>query len=246
MYVGALLGALFIARWFIKKDNLPITNDELDTFFLYAEVGVILGARLGYVLFYMPNNEYFLTHPWQMFNPFVNGQFVGLSGFSYHGAIIGFVLATWVFTLRNKKFSFLFMMDLVAISVPLAFTLGRIGNFLNQELYGRVTDVPWAIYVNGAMRHPSQLYEAFLEGILLFIILYYARTKKSFDGQLIFVYGVGYSITRYIAEMYRQPDFQLGFIWNGFTMGQLLSMGMIVASFALLYFGYKEHKKVQA
>ena len=244
MYVLALIVALYSAKWFVKKDNLPITKDELDNFFIYAEVGVILGARIGYMLFYMPNNDYYLSHPWQIFNPFVNGQWAGLSGFSYHGAIIGFVISTWIYTIKNRKFTFLFMMDLVAISVPLGYTFGRIGNFINQELYGRVTDVSWGIYVNGALRHPSQLYEAFSEGIVLFIILFYARQKRVFEGQLLVIYAIGYSVARYMVEGYRQPDFQLGFVYADYTMGQLLSLGMIIASLGILAYGlkYKRYK----
>ena len=233
MYITALLVALWIGKKIAKKDNLPITEEQLDSYFIYIEIGVVLGARLGYVLFYMPNNEYYLTHPWQMFNPVVDGQWAGLSGFSYHGAIIGFVIGTWIFTLRHK-FKFLFLMDLVAISVPLGYFFGRIGNFVNQELYGRVTDVPWGIYVNGALRHPSQLYEAFLEGILLFVIIYWYRTKKKHDGELIVIYGFGYSIARYVSEYFREPDFQMGFIYAGLTMGQILSLVMVLATSLIL------------
>lgn len=233
MYITALLIALWIAKKIVKKDNLPITEDQLDNYFWYVELGVILGARLGYVLFYMPNNQYYLSHPWQMFNPIVDGQWAGLSGFSYHGALVGFVIATWIFTLRHKL-KFLFLMDLVAVSVPLGYFFGRIGNFVNQELYGRVTDVPWGIYVNGALRHPSQLYEAFLEGILLFIIIYWYRNKKKHDGELIVIYGFGYSIARYVSEYFREPDFQMGFIYAGLTMGQILSLVMVLATSLIL------------
>jgi len=233
MYVLALLVALMVAKWIVKKDSMPINNDDLDNFFIYAEVGVILGARVGYVLFYMPNNDYYLSNPWQMFNPIVDGKWAGLSGFSYHGAIIGFLISTWIFSIRTK-FKFLFMMDLVALAVPLGYFFGRIGNFVNQELYGRVTDVPWAIYVNGALRHPSQLYEAFLEGVVLFFIIYWYRHKKKVDGELIVIYGLGYSVARIFVEYYREPDFQLGFIYGNLTMGQILSYAMIIGAFLIL------------
>jgi phosphatidylglycerol:prolipoprotein diacylglycerol transferase len=227
MYVFALLIALYIAKWIIKKDNLDITQEQMDSFFIYIEIGAILGARLGYILFYDPNTMYYLTNPWQIFNPFVNGQFVGISGMSYHGALVGILIGSLLFAKRYKK-SFWFLMDIIAIATPLGYVFGRIGNFLNQELFGRVTDVPWGIYVDGVLRHPSQLYEAFLEGVVLFVILYWYRNKKRFDGELIIIYAIGYGIARIIAEFYRQPDFQLGFICcDMITMGQVLSFSMV-------------------
>ncbi|BAF69484.1 prolipoprotein diacylglyceryl transferase [Nitratiruptor sp. SB155-2] len=230
MYVLALLVALLVAQWIVKKDNLPFTKEELDIYFIWAEIGVILGARIGYILFYDPHTNYYLTHPWQIFNPFMNGHFVGIRGFSYHGAIIGFLIATYLYARRYKK-DFWKLMDLVALSVPLGYVFGRIGNFLNQELVGRETDMPWGIYVDGTLRHPSQLYEALTEGLLTFIILYFYRKKKHFDGELIALYGVLYGTFRFLCEFFRAPDIQLGFICCGWmTMGQILSLAMIVLS----------------
>jgi phosphatidylglycerol:prolipoprotein diacylglycerol transferase len=114
MYVLALLSGLYIAKYFIKKDNIPISNEELDIYFVYVEIGVILGARLGYILFYDTNTTYYLTHPWQIFNPFANGEFVGIRGMSYHGAIIGFSIATYIYSIK-KKISFGVLIDMVAI-----------------------------------------------------------------------------------------------------------------------------------
>ena len=230
MYVLALLSALFIAKWFVKRDNLEIKNDDLDNYFLWVEIGVILGARVGYVLFYDPHTSYYLTHPWQIFTPFLGGQFVGIRGMSFHGALIGFLVASWLFTKRNN-FSFWFLLDLVAISVPLGYVFGRIGNFLNQELVGRETTVEWGIYVYDVLRHPSQLYEAFLEGIVIFIIMFIVRKYKTFDGQLALLYGALYSAMRFIAEFWREPDIQIGFIaWDWLTQGQLLSAVMFFLS----------------
>jgi phosphatidylglycerol:prolipoprotein diacylglycerol transferase len=227
MYVLALLIALYTAKYIIDKDKLDITQEQMDTFFIYIEVGAILGARLGYLIFYDPNTMYYLTHPWQIFNPFVGGTFVGISGMSYHGALLGILIGTILFARKYKK-SFWFLMDIIAVATPLGYVFGRIGNFLNQELIGRATDVPWGIYVDGVLRHPSQLYEAFLEGIVLFIILFLYRTKKRFDGELIIIYAVGYGIARIVAEVYRQPDIQLGFICcDMITMGQVLSFSMV-------------------
>jgi len=242
MYVLALVSALFMAKWIVKHDKLPISDKELDDYFIWVEVGVILGARLGYILFYDTHTTYYLTHPWQMFNPFMDGKFVGISGMSYHGAIIGFLLGTYLYTKKYKK-SFWFLLDIAAVAVPLGYIFGRVGNFLNQRLIGRVTDEPWGIYVDGALRHPSQLYEAFLEGLLIFILLFIYRKHKKFDGELIVLYGILYGIARFIAEFYRQPDIQLGFICCGWmTMGQLLSIIMIAVSLAIYIYLYKKQK----
>ena len=187
----------------------------INSYFIYAEIGIILGARLGHFLFYSNNPMYYFIHPWEMFNPFdVNGEFVGLRGMSYHGAMIGFVISSLLFVKKNK-ISFLFLMDIVAISIPLAYTFGRIGNFLNKELIGRVTELPIGIYIDGVLRHPSQLYEAFLEGIILFIIIYSYRKYKNFNGELMALYLFFYGLFRFIIEYVREPDIQLGFICCG-------------------------------
>jgi len=236
MYVLALLSALWIAKWMSRRHFPTISEKTLDSYFLWVEVGVILGARIGYILFYDSNTLYYLTHPWQMFNPFMDGTFVGIRGMSYHGALIGFLLATWGFSKRHKKNPWVFL-DLVALSVPLAYVFGRIGNFLNQELIGRATDVPWGIYVIGVLRHPSQLYEAFLEGIVVFVILYIYRPYQRFKGELIALYGGLYALARFVAEFWREPDFQLGFVFGGWmSMGQLLSLGMIGVSMGLYFY----------
>ncbi len=236
MYVLALLSALFLAKYFAKKDKLGISSKDLDNYFVWVEIGVILGARLGYILFYDPHTSYYLTKPWQIFNPFMDGKFVGISGMSYHGAIVGFLLGTWLYS-RKYKVNMLKLLDLVALSVPLGYIFGRIGNFLNKGLVGRQTDVPWGIWVDGVFRHPSQLYEAFLEGFVVFVILYLYRTKQKFDGELIALYGMLYSTARFIAEFYRQPDFQMGFIFDGWmTMGQVLSI--IMGFFSMLLYIY--------
>ena len=233
MYVLALFIALMFAQWLVKHDNLPFSSKELDIYFVWVEVGVILGARLGYIIFYDPHTSYYLTHPWQIFNPFMHGHFVGIRGFSYHGALIGFLIATYLYSLKYRK-NFWQLLDLVAVSVPLGYIFGRIGNFLNQELVGRATDVSWGIYVGDTLRHPSQLYEAFTEGLLLFIILFWYRKKKKFDGELIVLYGFLYGLFRFIVEFFRAPDIQLGFICCHLTMGQILSLLMMAAA-GILY-----------
>lgn len=245
MYVLALLSALYIGKYFIKKDKLDIESKELDSYFLYVEIGVILGARLGYILFYDTQTLYYLSHPWQIFNPFANGEFIGIRGMSYHGAVLGFLIATYMYSKKNSR-PFGGMMDLVAISVPLAFVFGRIGNFLNQELIGRETDAPWGILVNGTLRHPSQLYEAVLEGFGVFLAVYAYRKYQKFSGELILVYGFSYGIFRAIAEIWRAPDEQIGYICCNFvTFGQVLSLSMsIVSLMAWVYFKKKSIKNL--
>lgn len=231
MYALALINAIILSHWIIKKDNLAITKDQLDSYIWWVEIGVILGARLGYILFYDLNTIYYLTHPWQIFNPFdSNGNFIGISGMSYHGAVIGFILASYFWS-KKHKISFYFITDIAVIAIPFGYIFGRIGNFLNKELVGRVTEQPWGIYVDGVLRHPSALYEAVLEGLIVFIIIYFLRNKKRFDGQLAITYVIIYSIGRIIAEFFRQPDIQLGFLFGT----QWLTMGILISAvFAVL------------
>ena len=245
MYVLALLSALAAGKYFLKKDNYNFTSEELDKFFIYIEIGVILGARLGYILFYDSYTSYYLTHPWQIFNPFdQEGKFIGIRGMSYHGALIGFLIGAYIYC-KKYKVSFGQIMDLVAISVPLGYVFGRIGNFLNQELVGRATEVPWGIYVDGVLRHPSQLYEAFLEGICVFIVVYTYRKYKKFDGELLLVYGGAYGIFRAIAEIFRAPDPQIGYICCNFvTLGMALSLAMSVIALVLWFYFSNKAKKV--
>lgn len=220
-----------------------ILIDLLDSYIIWVEIGVIVGARVGFVLFYDSHTAYYLSNPWQIFNPFSNGVYAGISGMSYHGALIGFVIASYLWTRKHKK-SMLFMSDIAAIAVPVGYVFGRIGNFFNQELVGRVTDVPWGIYVNDILRHPSQLYEAVLEGVLVFLIIYFFRNRKKFDGQLGLIYVGLYSFARIIAELFRQPDIQLGFLYgtSWLTMGILISSIFVVLSIVAYYYLSKKTK----
>lgn len=243
MYALALLSAIFIAKWFIKHDKININNDIFDSYIWWAEIGVILGARIGYILFYDTHTMYYLTNPWQIFNPYINGVYAGISGMSYHGAFIGFIIATLWFC-KRKKISFWFVTDIAVLGISAAYIFGRIGNFFNQELVGRITDVPWAIYVGNNLRHPSQLYEAILEGLFVFLILVYLRKRKTFDGQLAIMYGILYATARIIAEFYREPDSQIGFLYGEWlTMGMLQSSGILVVGI-VLYVMKSKSKKV--
>ncbi len=242
MYISALLTALWFAKWIIKKDTIDIKTDEIDNYFIWIEIGIILGARVWYILFYESNTIYYLTQPWQIFNPFYNGEFVGIRGMSYHGAVVGAIISSYLFSRKHPNTLFK-IIDVVALAIPVGYIFGRIGNFLNQELVGRATDVSWGIFVDGVLRHPSQLYEAFLEGFIVAVILYLYRKRKSFDGQLMGLYGILYSITRFISEFWRQPDIQLGYLYdNWLTMGQLQSLVMLFISIGI-YFILKKNSK---
>lgn len=246
MYALALISALYLAKSIVKRDKLPIKQKQLDDYFIYIEVGIILGARLGYILFYDPQTGYYLTHPWQIFNPFdANGDFVGIRGMSYHGAVIGWFLGSLYYHKRHPDVSFGVIMDVVALAVPVGYMFGRVGNFLNQELIGRTTDLPWGIYVDGVLRHPSQLYEALLEGLVVFLAIYAYRNYKRFNGDLILLYGFVYGLMRFTAEFWREPDMQIGFLFGEWlTMGQVLSAAMmLVATVLWVYFDRKFVKK---
>ncbi|PAF41597.1 prolipoprotein diacylglyceryl transferase [Helicobacter sp. 11S03491-1] len=243
-YVLALLVSLYIAKYFIRHDpqRFPISNKNIDNYFIWVEIGVILGARIGYIAIYDPNSLYYFSHPWQIFNPFdMQGNFVGIRGMSYHGALIGFLIASVLFAYKKHQ-KFLLYMDLVAISVPLGYVFGRIGNFLNQELYGRIVPLgdSWGqkigILVNSELRYPSQLIEAFLEGIVVFILVIIAKKFLKTQGMLIVVYGVSYGIMRFVAEFWREPDVQMGYYFGGLSMGQILSILMILVSLGLLFY----------
>lgn len=233
-YALALIVGLIVMKYFIKKDRLPINNNEFDMFFIYAEIGIILGARIGYILIYDTNTFYYLSNPWQIFNPFVDGKFAGISGMSYHGAVFGFILGTFIFSKVYKK-SMLLFMDASAIALPLGYILGRVGNFLNQELTGRETTLPIGILVNNKLVHPSQLYEAFLEGFCIFIILVLIRSKLRFQGELIGYYMLLYSIARFVVEFFREADIQIGYFY-GVSMGQILSIITLIISIIFLIY----------
>ena len=233
MYVSALVTALWFAKWINTHDGINVPESIIDNYFIWVEIGVILGARLGFVLFYDPSH-YYIAHPLSIFSPFdESGNFIGIRGMSYHGAVAGALIATVLYGMKNEQYLYK-LLDIMALGIPVGYVFGRIGNFLNQELVGNVTSVSWGIYVDGALRHPSQLYEAFLEGFVIALILLSIRKKKPFDGSLIAIYGMLYGVMRFIVEFYRMPDVQLGVVCCGMSMGQIMSLGMI-AFFAVLY-----------
>jgi phosphatidylglycerol---prolipoprotein diacylglyceryl transferase len=221
--VGLLIGWSY-CRWLTRRPPHTMSKQQIDDFLLWATLGVVLGGRLGYVLFYNP--LYFLEHPLQIF-------IVWQGGMSFHGGLVGMILAMILFT-RNRRLPFFALADIVACATPIGLFLGRLANFVNGELYGRVTDAPWGMVFPGGgpePRHPSQLYEAFLEGIVLFIVLFVLvrfTAAKAKLGVLSGAFLIGYGISRIIAEIFREPDAQLGFLLGGATMGQLLSVPMLI------------------
>ena len=238
MYLVAFATTYLLICHRLKSERYEYPKNIIQIFFLYAILGVMIGGRVGYVLFY--DLMYFLEHPLRIIWPFdySNGfHYIGLFGMSYHGGLLGVILASLFFCYKNKV-NFWHFADLLSPTIPLGYTFGRIGNFLNGELFGRVTSVPWAMYFPlgpaGQLRHPSQLYEAFFEGIFLFIILWGVRKKRLFNGFHFCLYIISYGIVRFCVEFTREPNPGLGSIWHFFTMGQLLSICMILGGIFIM------------
>ncbi len=231
--VGILLGWVYV-RMLIRAESLwggaaPLTVADFDDFILWVTLGIILGGRIGYVLFYNPG--YFAAHPLEIFQLW-NG------GMSFHGGFLGCVLAVVAFA-RYRGLSILSLGDLTCAAGTIGLFLGRIANFINGELWGRPSDVPWAIvFPNGgpAPRHPSQLYEAALEGLVLFGVLALLIRAGALrrPGLIIGAFALGYGIARSVCELFREPDAQLGFLWGGLTMGMLLSVPLMLAGLAFI------------
>ncbi len=218
----------------ISKSNLKFNLQEFDDFITYLVISIVLGGRVGYVIFY--NFEYYISNPLDIIK-------IWEGGMSFHGALIGIIIGTHIFSLKRNIPTF-FLLDIVACVSPIGIFLGRIANFVNAELVGKVTNVPWAVIfptVDLSLRHPSQLYEALLEGVILFIILnviiFSQKFKIAFSSCLfLIVYGV----FRIIAETFREPDSQLGYIFNLFSMGTILSLFMIISGLTIFYFKKNE------
>ncbi len=223
MYVFGFFGGYFLVRWLAKKRNVDVPKDVLQELISYLAVGVILGGRLGYVLFY--NLPLYLGDP-------LEALAIWHGGMSFHGGLLGAVLMGWWFT-KKRSFSFYPIADLFAVAAPIGLGLGRIGNFINGELYGRPTNVPWAmIFPEGGpvARHPSQIYEAFLEGLVLFSVLIWLSKRVHTEGVLFWTFFGGYGLARFFVEFFREPDPQLGLVLGPFSMGQVLSLLMILVS----------------
>lgn len=252
MYLVAFAVVYFLLRWRIKRGEFSTKMlNILPDFMFYAIPGVLIGGRLGYVLFY--NFPYYLAHPLEIISPIsvVSGglQVTGIYGMSFHGGLIGVILAGWIFS-KKQKLSFRELADFVVPAIPAGYFFGRIGNFLNGELYGRATEKLWGMYFPATaetqnfsslqLRHPSQLYEAFFEGLVLFAILWALRNGIKYKNKLFHVpcfmlYVLGYGFFRFFIEFFRDPDPQIGLILNFLTLGQFFSLAMI-ASGAIIFF----------
>ncbi len=247
MYAGGFAASYLLVRHQIRKmgqrppgkreakAGTPITEAFLDALYTYLILGLILGARLGYVLFY--DLASYAKNPLEVFA-------VWHGGMSFHGGMIGSLVAGY-WCCRRYHVDFWQAADLVIVTAPIGLGLGRLGNFINGELFGRVTDVPWAMVfpLGGPLpRHPSQLYEFALEGVLLFVILWTIKERKHASGMMTAIFLMLYGLFRIIAEFFREPDAQLGFILGPFTMGQILSAFTILAGVILFVYRRRAYK----
>lgn len=231
---GLILGWQY-ARWLAKHPPNRVAQIDVDDFLVWATAGVILGGRIGYVLFYRA--DYYFANPLAIAE-------VWRGGMSFHGGMLGVVVAGVLFC-RNRRIPVLAFADLMFCAAPIGLFLGRLANFVNAELVGRPSDVPWAMAFPGygpEPRHPSQLYEAALEGLVLFVILHIlwrVEAVRRHAGILSGAFLIGYGVFRSTAELFRQPDANLGFLYAGATMGQLLSIPMIAAGLGLVVYAAK-------
>lgn len=222
--LGLVLGWQYL-RWLIRRPGWQLTSLELDDLLLYVTLGVVLGGRIGYVLFYRP--DFYISHP-------LEALAVWQGGMSFHGGALGVIAAICLFAWRRQR-SILELGDTVVCAVPIGLFFGRVANFINGELFGRAGDVPWAmVFPRGGPepRHPSQLYEAGLEGLALFALMTWFALRPRLpetQGRLSGIFLIGYAVARSIAELFREPDAHLGFLFGGLTMGQLLSLPMLAA-----------------
>ena len=238
-YVLGFICAAFVIYKVGKHWKLKFDFDSICIILICAMVGVIVGGRLGYVLFY--NFEMYAANPLEIFN-FSHG------GMSFHGGFVGALLAGIV-AAKIIKMPYLTLVDLAVIGVPLGLMFGRVANFINGELWGAPTSLSWGVIFGGFAgvepRHPSQLYEALLEGVLLFIVLFALarKTPPRPRGTFFGVFMLGYGICRFLIEFVRQPDAQLGYLWGGWlTMGQVLSLPLIIAGVVLLVYAFKTRR----
>jgi len=237
--VGILLG-WFYARAIVRNarywgGTAPLTVAQFDDFVLWVTVGIIVGGRTGYVLFY--NLPYFAQHPAEIFELWHGGM-------SFHGGFLGCVAAVVLFA-RRRQISILSLGDVTCAVGPIGLLLGRIANFINGELWGRLSDAPWAMVFPGAgplPRHPSQLYEAALEGLVLLVVLWGMIRAGALrrPGLITGAFACGYAVARIVCEFFREPDVQLGFLWGGATMGQILSVPLFLAGLCFIVYALRQ------
>lgn len=230
--LGILIGWIYIKHNLIEEINLKKLFDD---FIVYLIIGLILGGRFGYIIFY--NFKYYLKNPVEIF-------YIWQGGMSFHGGVIGIILMSYYFSKKNK-INIFFLLDRISLVAPIGIFFGRLSNFVNSELYGRETDLPWGvkfIKVDEITRHPSQIYEAVLEGLILFFILnFFFKIKINLPGFISGLFITLYSIFRFIIEFTREPDVQLGFVFYKFSMGQVLSLFAILIGLTIIYL--KNEKK---
>jgi phosphatidylglycerol:prolipoprotein diacylglycerol transferase len=240
MWIIAFVTGYALLVYRTKKREGDYTMVFLQDIVTNGLIGALIGGRLGYVIFY--DLAYYVQNPLQIISPydFSTGVWTGIYGMSYHGGLIGMILAL-AWTARKDQKDILSLLDYIAPIAPIGYMFGRIGNFLNAELVGRVTTSPFGMYFHDEIvaRHPSQLYEAFLEGVVLFIALWHLRNRHLRKGALTALYLIGYALARFCVEYFRQPDAHLGFIFANITMGQLLSSAMFFVGVGMLIVLYK-------
>ncbi|SUE63160.1 prolipoprotein diacylglyceryl transferase [Roseomonas gilardii] len=230
-YITGILLGWWMVRRLVQLAPQAATREQVDDFVTWATLGIVLGGRIGYVLFYRPGH--YIEHP-------LEALYLWQGGMSFHGGAAGVILALYFFT-RSQRLDFLGFSDRVTSVVPVGLFFGRIANFINGELWGRVTDVPWGmVFPTGGPepRHPSQLYQASMEGVILFILLQILVHRPALRARSGFVSGAflaGYGVARIVGELFRQPDAQLGFLFAGITMGQLLSLPMVLIGAWLMW-----------
>lgn len=231
MYMVGFIAGWALVSWRIKKGLFAFTQEQVADIAFFAALGAIIGGRVGYVFFYDWVN--FLQHPLLLFQTWKGGM-------SFHGGFLGVLIALY-FCTKKMHTSFLSLTDLIAPVVPIGLGAGRIGNFINGELWGRVTDVSWGMiypHVDELPRHPSQLYEFGLEGIVLFIVLWCYSAKPRPTGAVSGLFALGYGVFRIMAEFFREPDQQIGYIAGWMTEGQLLSIPLVLLGIFLLSKAY--------
>lgn len=236
MYVLAFLAGYFLIKHQEKRRPMGLSPSLVQDLMIFLVVGLVIGARLGYILFYqyMHLTDY-IRQPLEIIA-------VWRGGMSFHGGLIGTVIAGWWFSKRTKL-PFLALADRVIIAAPIGLGLGRIGNFINGELFGRPSDLPWAmVFPAGGpvARHPSQLYEALFEGLVLFLILLWLSRRRIPDGFLLGTFLLGYGLLRFFLEFFREPDRQIGFVFHTLTMGQSLCLVMAAVGMLLLWNGSRD------
>lgn len=234
-YSLAYIFGIVIGWWFgkkiiihiLKNTNFKFKLDDFDDFISYLIISIIVGGRIGYVIFY--NFNYYILNPLEIIK-------VWEGGMSFHGALIGIVIGTYLFS-KKKSISMFFILDIIACVAPIGIFLGRIANFINSELIGKVTSVSWGVIfplVDTLPRHPSQLYEAMLEGVTLFIILNILIFKRKYKvGSSSYLFLIYYGFFRILSEIFREPDAQIGYVFSFFSMGTILSFFMILSGFVI-------------